>query len=168
MVDRVIEAAASEPVFVSACLELRCGSCTSARRRRLCAIGLLTGQRQHKSVTSIMLLEPTCFVSAFLGYQDSAGIAAIAQLCSRKAITSAFVLQNSFAVGQVVHGHFREIADGNARRSCDVPYLLAFQILEYPRGLRDSLVVAWHRIEAFGRYVGLCWPELYGLRLRLG
>jgi hypothetical protein len=49
MVDRVIDAAASEPVFLSACLALKCGSGTSARSRRLCAIEVLTSKNQHKS-----------------------------------------------------------------------------------------------------------------------
>lgn len=42
MVDRVMEAAASEPVFWSACLVLRCGNLTVARRWRLCATLALT------------------------------------------------------------------------------------------------------------------------------
>jgi hypothetical protein len=114
-----------------------------------------------------MSLQPTCFVSVLVGYQDFADTAAIAQLCSRKSIASAFVLQNSFAVVHVLHGHLLEVADGNARRSRDVPYLLALQIIKYTRGLRNGLVVARHRVEAFGCYVGLCWPKLYGVRLRL-
>jgi hypothetical protein len=38
MVDRVMEAAASEPVFWSACFDVRCGSCTTAWRWRVCDI----------------------------------------------------------------------------------------------------------------------------------
>jgi hypothetical protein len=114
-----------------------------------------------------MSRQPTCFVSVLLGYQDFAGAAAVAQLCSRKAVASAFVLQDSFAVGYVLHGHLLKVADGNARGSRDVPYLLALQIIEHTRGFRDGLVVARHRVEAFGRYVGLCRPELYGVWLRL-
>jgi hypothetical protein len=48
MVDRVMEAAASDPVFGSACFELRCGSCTAACKRKLWVIDVLTTGRQHK------------------------------------------------------------------------------------------------------------------------
>lgn len=49
MVDLVMDAAASEPVFCSACFVLRCGSVTVARRCRLCAMFVLT--RDKLSVT---------------------------------------------------------------------------------------------------------------------